>query len=47
MGYGWKIQFLLDCFHVSNIFNEFPIVLVPVIFEENEDEKLMLGVDLL
>jgi len=35
MGYGWKLQFLLDCFHVSNIFNEFPMVLVPVIFEEN------------
>jgi len=42
-----KIEsFLSDCFHVSDFFNEFPIVLIPVIFEENEDEKLMLDIDL-
>jgi len=37
---------MLDLFHVSDIFNKFPIVLIPIIFEKNEDEKLMLGIDL-
>jgi len=41
-----KIQNLLDRFHVFNIFNEVPVVLVPVVFEENQDKKLILGVDL-
>jgi len=45
MGDDRKIQFLLDLFHVSNIFDEVPVMLVPVLFEEDEDEKLMLGVD--
>jgi len=43
---GWKVQFLLDWFHISNIFNEIPVVLVPVVFEEYQDQKLILGVDL-
>jgi hypothetical protein len=34
-------------FHIPDVFNEITVVLVPVIFEENEDEKLMLVVDLL
>lgn len=46
MGYSWKLQFLLDCFHDSNIFNEIPVVLVSVVFEEYQDQKLILGVDL-
>ena len=46
MGYDGKIQFLLDRFHVLNIFNEIPVVLVPIVFEENQNEKLILGVDL-
>ena len=45
MRYDRKIQFLLDRFHVANIFNEIPVVLVPVVFEENQDEKLVLRVD--
>ena len=46
MGYDRKIQFLLDRLHVSDIFDEIPIVLVPEVFEENKNEKLILGVDL-
>lgn len=33
---------LLNPFHTSNIFDEFPIVLVPEISEEDKCEKLML-----
>lgn len=47
MRYDRKIQFRLDRLHVADIFNEFSIVLVPVIFEKNQDEKLILSVDLL
>jgi len=46
MRYGWKVQFFLDWFHVSNIFNKIPVVLVPVVLEEYQDQKLILGVDL-
>jgi hypothetical protein len=46
MGNDGKIQFLLDRFHVLNVFNEVPIVLVPVVLEENQSEKLILGIDL-
>jgi len=38
---------LLNSIHISNIFDKFPIVLVTVILEENQDEKLVLGVDIL
>jgi hypothetical protein len=34
-------------FHIPYIFNEVPVVLVPVIFEEDKDKKLMLGIELL
>jgi hypothetical protein len=30
-----------------DIFDEFPVVLVPVIPEQNQDEQLVLGADLL
>jgi len=46
MRYNGKIQFILDRFHVLNVFNEIPVVLVPVVFEENQGEKLIVGVDL-
>ena len=46
MGDEGEIQFLLDRFHVPNVFYEFPVMLVPVVFEENQDEKLILSVDL-
>jgi len=36
MGHGWKIQIFLNRFHVPDIFNEIPVVLVPIVFEENE-----------
>jgi hypothetical protein len=42
-----QVKNILDLFHVSNIFNEFPVMLVPKISEENKDKKLMLGVRLL
>jgi hypothetical protein len=44
--YDGKIQFLLDRFHVFNVFNEITVVLVPVVFEENQDKKLVLREDL-
>ena len=34
-------------FHVPHIVNELPVVLVPEVLEENEDEKLILGIRLL
>ena len=43
MGYCRENKEFLDSFHVSNIFDEFPVVLVPVILEENKDKQLMLG----
>jgi len=47
MGYCWEIKDLLNSFHISDVFNEFPVMLVPKIFEQNQDEQLVLGVDLL
>ena len=47
MRYFREIKNLLNSVHISDIFDEFAVMLVPVIFEKNEDEKLMLGVDLL
>jgi hypothetical protein len=38
----WEIQLLLDRLQVSDAFNERPVVLVPVIFEEDQDKKLVL-----
>jgi hypothetical protein len=34
-------------FHIADILDEVPVMLVPVVFEKNEDKKLMLSVDLL
>jgi len=47
VGYYREIKDLLNLLHISNIFDEFPVVLVTEIFEENENEKLILGVCLL
>ena len=47
MGNDWEIKGILNFFHVSNIFDKFPVVLVPEVFEKNEDKKLMLGESLL
>ena len=47
MGYYWEIQNLLNTHHISDIFDEFPVVLVTEILEQNQDEQLMLGIDLL
>jgi hypothetical protein len=38
MGYIQEIKDLLNSFHISNVFNEFPIMLVPKIFEQNRDK---------
>ena len=40
-------QIFPELLHISDFFDEFPVVLVTEIFEENQDEKLMLGIDLL
>lgn len=47
MGYGWQLEDLLDLLHVPDIFNDVSVMLVTVVFEKNEDEKLMLSIDLL
>ena len=47
MGYDCEIQDFLNTIHISNIFDEFPVVLITEIFEQNQDEQLGLGVDLL
>ena len=33
-----KAKFLLDSFHIPNILNKIPIMLIPIFFEEDEDE---------
>jgi hypothetical protein len=38
MGYYWEIEDLLNSVHISNIFYEFPVMLVPEIFEQKKDE---------
>ena len=47
MGYDREVKEFLNVNHVCNIFDEFPVVLVPEIFEEYKDKKLMLGIGLL
>ena len=47
MRYLGEIKNLLNFIHISDIFDEFPVVLVTEIFEQNQDEKLVLRVDLL
>jgi len=41
------IKDFLNSFHISDIFNEFPVVLVSVILEENQSKELILSIDLL
>jgi hypothetical protein len=36
-------KYLLNSLPLSDILNKFSIMLVPIILEENKDEKLMLG----
>jgi len=38
MRYFWKIKNLPYSVHISDIFDEFPVVLITEIFEQNEDE---------
>ena len=47
MRYFGEIKNLLNFGNISDIFDEFPVVLVTEIFEQNQDEQLGLGVDLL
>jgi hypothetical protein len=42
-----KVQSPLVLFQVSNIFDEVPEMLVPVIFEDNKDNTVMWVVNLL
>lgn len=37
MGYYGQIQNLLNPLHISDIFDEFPVVLVPEILEQNQN----------
>ena len=45
VGDGWEVQDFLNVFHIPDIINELPIMLVPEVLEENE--KLILGIRLL
>ena len=47
MGDFGEIKDLLNSLHISDVFDEFPIVLVTEIFEQNQDKQLVLGIDLL
>ena len=47
MGDFCKIEQFRNSPHIPNIFDEFSIMLVPKIFEKNEDKKLILSVNLL
>ena len=42
MGNNGKVQLLLDRVHVFNIFYKFPVILIPIVFEENQNQQLML-----
>jgi len=33
-----KTKYLLNLIHISKVINEVPVVLVPIIFEKNENE---------
>ena len=41
-----EMQLFLDNIHYLNKAHKIPIVLVPIVFEEYQDQKLILGVDL-
>jgi len=45
MRYFREMKTFLNSVHISDIFYEFPIVLVSEIFEQNQDEQLVLSVD--
>ena len=47
MRYFGEIKNFLNFLHISDIFDEFPVVLVTEILEQNQDKQLVLGVDLL
>jgi hypothetical protein len=47
MRYNRESKNVLNVLHVSDIFDELAVVLVPIILEQNKDKKLMPGVDLL
>jgi len=47
MGYYGERKDLLNSFHISDIFNKLSIVLVPEIFEEDQDKELILSIGLL
>lgn len=47
MGCLWEIKDLLNSLHISDVFDELTVMLVPIILEKNEDQKLILGVDFL
>jgi len=47
MGYFREVKDLLNSLHISDVIDEFPVVLVTEIFEQNEYEKLVLGISLL
>jgi len=43
MGCLWEIKYLFDSLHISDIFGELSVVLVPEIFEKNKDKKADVG----
>ena len=43
----WQIKDLLLFLHISDVFDQFPEVLVPKTIEQKQSEQLVLGVDLL
>jgi len=47
MRYFRETKNLLNFGHISDIFDEFPVVLATVILEENQSKELILGTDLL
>jgi hypothetical protein len=47
MRYYGKSEDLLNLLHITDIVDEFQIMLVSILFEEKVCEKLMLGKDLL
>jgi len=45
MGDLRKTKDFLNLFHVSDIFDELPVVLVPILLEQEQYKMLVLGVD--
>lgn len=44
VGDGREVQDILNLFHVADIFDKLPVVLVPEVLEKYENKKLLLGV---